>query len=118
VAGGRRLLLVAWIEGVIAGSVEVELALPESEPDLAQLERLLVAPAWRGQGIGRALLTRAEQAARGVGRRLLTCRVRAGDAAERTLLGAGWQGAGRIPDATVDAHGAPTGQVMLWRRVG
>jgi GNAT superfamily N-acetyltransferase len=118
VAAGRRLLLAAWMEGAIAGSVEVDLALPETEPNLASLERLLVAPGWQSQGIGRALLARAEEAARGAGRRLLTCRAMAGNAAERLLLSAGWEEAGRIADATVDAQGALAAQIIFWRRVG
>ncbi|MDA8049204.1 MAG: GNAT family N-acetyltransferase [Rhodospirillales bacterium] len=115
VAGGRRLLLVAWQEGVIAGSAEIDLALPETAPNHARLERLLVAPSWQRRGIGCALLARTEQAALRVGRRLLTGTVRAGDPAEHLLRTAGWEEAGKIPGATNDTAGTPAATVIFWR---
>jgi GNAT superfamily N-acetyltransferase len=113
VAAGTRLLIVAWNEGVIAGSAEVDLALPKTEP--ARLERLMVAPESRRQGIGRALLAAAERAARDLGRDLLSASVRGGDAAELLLRAGGWEVGGRIPGASTDPSGMPAPLVLWWR---
>lgn len=102
VAAQRRVLLAAWSEGVLAGTVQLELAAEENQPHRATLGKLLVHPAWQRRRIGRALLARAEQAAQRLGRRLLTVGTRGGDRAEALLLSAGWQPAGRIPGYTLD----------------
>jgi len=115
VAGGRRLLLAAWQDGVIAGSVEIDLALPETASHLARLERLMVATAFRRRGIGRALVARAEQAALRIGRRILSASLREGSSAEQVLLAADWLLAGRIPGASIDAAGTPSASLFLWR---
>ncbi len=97
VATGRRLLIVAWNEGVIAGSLELALA----DDGAARLERLLVAPDQPGKRLGPAMLAEAERAARGRGLGLLTAAVPGGAALEPLLLGAGWALAGRSPGALV-----------------
>jgi len=95
VATGRRVLAVAWNEGVIAGSLE--LALPEAGP--ARLERPLLAADQPGEKVGPVLLAAAERAARGLGVRLLTAAVPEGDWLAPFLLGTGWTLAGRVPGA-------------------
>ena len=59
----------------------------------------------RRQGVGQALLARAEQAAERLGRRLLSLETPAGGGGERRLLAAGWREAGRIPGLAMDAAG-------------
>jgi GNAT superfamily N-acetyltransferase len=105
VAAQHRLLLAAWAEGRLAGSIQLDLAMPESQPHRAVLEAWRVDPAMRRQGVGRALLARAEQAADRLGRRLLSLEVPAGGAGERLLRGEGWREAGRIADLALDAAG-------------
>ncbi|KAA2214692.1 GNAT family N-acetyltransferase [Teichococcus oryzae] len=115
VAMGTRLLLIAWQEGRMAGTVQLDLATPETEPHRAVLRQLLVHPDFRRAGVGRALVQRAEQAARGIGRSLLTLDCRAGEAAERLFGGLGWVQAGRIPGFGRDAAGQPADQILLYR---
>lgn len=115
VALGHRLLLVAWQEGRVAGTVQLNLAMPQDQPHRAVLEQLLVHPGFRRQGIGRALMQRAEQAARGIGRSLLTLDIRAGAAAEALCRSQGWVEAGRIPGFSRDAAGQLTDQLLLYR---
>ena len=117
VAMGKTLLLAAWDEGQLAGTVQLHLATPPNQPHRAELAKLLVDPAFRRRGIGRALMRRAEQAARGVGRRLLTLDTRAGEAGEALYRGLGWQEAGRIPGYALDARGVPYDTVILYRRL-
>ncbi|MFC3126426.1 GNAT family N-acetyltransferase [Pseudoroseomonas globiformis] len=117
VAMGTRLLLVAWREGRMAGSVQLDLATPETEPHRAVMRHLLVHPDFRRKGVGRALAQRAQQAGRGIGRSLLTLDCRAGAPAERLLGALGWVEAGRIPGFGRDAAGRPADQVFLFRQL-
>ncbi|MXP62750.1 GNAT family N-acetyltransferase [Roseomonas sp. M0104] len=117
VAMGTRLLLVAWQEGRMAGTVQLDLATPETEAHRAVLRQLLVHPDFRRAGVGRALVQRAEQAARGIGRSLLTLDCRAGEAAASLLLRLGWTEAGRIPGFGRTREGAPADQIILYRGV-
>ena len=105
VAAQQRLLLVAWAGGALAGSIQIDLAMPESQPHCAMLQDWRVDPAMRRRGVGQALLARAEQAAERLGRRLLSLETPAGGGGERRLLAAGWREAGRIPGLAMDAAG-------------
>ncbi|HUC19817.1 MAG TPA: GNAT family N-acetyltransferase [Acetobacteraceae bacterium] len=89
IAAGMRILIAAWNEGVIAGSVEIALPPPEAGPAL--LEHFMVAAGSRAPDIGRALLKVVEVAAQGAGRRTLVAMVRVGDAAEDLLREDGWK---------------------------
>lgn len=117
VAMGARLLLVAWKDGRVAGAVQLNLGTPQTQPHRAVVEMLLVRPEFRRAGIGRALIQRAEQAARGIGRSLLTLDTRAGDAAERLFRDLGWVEAGRIPGFARNADGSLDDQVFYYRKV-
>ncbi|MDB5369838.1 MAG: family N-acetyltransferase [Roseomonas sp.] len=106
VAMGNRLLLVAWVDGRMAGTVQIDLATPGNQRHRAELGKLLVHPDFRRAGTGRALMQRAEQAARGMGRTLLTLDTRAGDDGEALYRSLGWQEGGRIPGYATDSKGA------------
>jgi len=71
VAQGKCLLLAAWLDGQLAGTVQLDLATPENQPHRAEVAKLLVDPAFRRRGIGAALMRRAEQAAQRLGRLLI-----------------------------------------------
>ncbi|WP_135468705.1 GNAT family N-acetyltransferase [Crenalkalicoccus roseus] len=118
VAAGTRLLLVAWLDGVMAGTVQVDLGTPPNQPHRAEIATLVVDPALRRRGIGRALMRRAEQAAGRAGRRLLTLEMPAGGIAEALCRDLGWQEAGRIPGHSLDARGTPRDALLFWRRTG
>lgn len=115
VAAGSRVLLVAWRDGVMAGSVTLDLATAQNQPHVAAIQKLLVDPAARRAGLGRALMRRAEQAARGHARRLLSLDTRAGSAAEALYRAEGWHELGRIPGFEVDAAREPCDTVFFWK---
>jgi GNAT superfamily N-acetyltransferase len=117
VAAGRRLLLAAWQEGVLVGTVQLDLDMPPNQPHRAEVAKLLVAPAARRGGIGRALMRRVEQAAQRLGRRLLVLDTREADAGEPLYRSLGWQEAGRIPGFAVDGTGTEYPTVIFWKRV-
>jgi GNAT superfamily N-acetyltransferase len=116
VAAGTRLLLAAWADGALVGTVQIDLGTPPNQPHRAEIAKLLVHPAARRLGIGRALMQRAEQAAQRHGRTLLTLDTRAGDAAEPLFRSLGWIEAGRIPGDAFGADGAPYDTVIFWKR--
>lgn len=117
VAAGTRVLLAAWRDGALVGTVQLDLGTPETEPHRAGIEALLVDPAARRGGVGRALMQRAEQAAHRLGRRLLTLAARTGDATGPLCRNLGWQEAGRIPGYSLDADRNPADAVLLWKRL-
>lgn len=118
VAAGTRVLLAAWRDGALVGTVQINLGTPENQPHRAGIEMLLVEPAARGTGIGRALMQRAEQASRRLGRSLLTLEIRADDLAERLCRDLAWQEGGRVPGYALNADRSPANAVILWKRLG
>lgn len=118
VALARRVLLVAWLDGVLVGTVQLGLATQPNQPHRADVEKLMVHPAHRRRGVGRALMQRAEQTARGVGRRLLVLDTRRGTAAEALYRATGWAEAGSIPGGELDAAMQPCDILYFWKAAG
>ncbi|SHJ57637.1 Ribosomal protein S18 acetylase RimI [Roseomonas rosea] len=116
VATGRMVLLAAWCDGQLAGTVHLALAAQPNAAHRAEVSKLLVDPAFRRRGIGRALMLRAEQAARGIGRSLLVLDTRAGDDGERLYRRLGWNEAGTIPGYAMEAGGKLADTVFFWKR--
>ena len=97
VTRGVRLLLVAEVEGKVAGAVQLDW---DTQPNLAhraEVRKLLVAPALRRRGIARWLMQAVEAQARALPRSLLTLDTRSGDHAEALYLSLGYVAAGSIP---------------------
>ena len=117
VAAGSRILLVAWVDGVLAGTVMLDLGTPPNQPHRAEVQKLLVLPKIRGRGVARLLMRHAEQEARAAGRTLLTLDTRAGDAAEGLYRAMEWNEAGSIPGFAIDADGTPRDTVIFWKRL-
>ena len=117
VAGNRRVLLAAWLDGALVGTVQLDLDMPQNQPHRAELTKLLVAPAARRRGVARALLQRAEQAAQRLKRPLLVLDTEAGSLAEPLYRSLGWQEAGRIPRFALDVNGTEQDAVFFWKRV-
>jgi GNAT superfamily N-acetyltransferase len=114
VARGEKILLAAWCDGNLAGTVQLDLATPENQPHRADVAKMLVHPQARRRGIGRALLARAEAEGVAAGRTLLTLDTREGDFAEALYRGAGWTECGRIPDYALNADRATAHATVLF----
>jgi GNAT superfamily N-acetyltransferase len=97
VALGKRVVLVARVDGKIRGTVQVDLDTPPNQQHRAGILKLLVDPRWRRAGLGRALMAAAEAVARRAGRLLITLDTVAGSKAEPLYLVLGYELAGRIP---------------------
>jgi GNAT superfamily N-acetyltransferase len=115
VADGRAALFAAWSDGVLAGTVTLALDMPESQPHRAEIAKMMVHPAFRRRGLGRALLHAAEDAARASGRRLLVLDTREGDPSEALYRAAGWTAVGRIADYALSTDGTPHATVIYTR---
>src|SRR6185503_15036027 len=114
VAAGTRILLVAWHDAILVGTVMLEFASAPNQPHRAEVQKLLVDPAARRRGVARALMTRLEQEAQRAGKTLLTLDTRAGDAAERLYRALGWHEAGRIPGYALNADHTPCDTIFFW----
>jgi GNAT superfamily N-acetyltransferase len=117
VAAGRIVLLTGWVEGEMAGTVQLDLETQPNQPHRVEVQKLLVDPRFRRRGLATELMRRAEQAASRLGRRLLTLDTREGTAAASLYRAGAWHEAGRIPAAELDEAGVERDVVLFWKRV-
>lgn len=97
VRDGGRLLVVAWRDDRIAGSVQLDYDTPANQPHRAEIRKLLVHPDFRRQGIAREMMAEIERHAVQLKRSLLTLDTRTGDSAEPLYRSLGYQTTGIIP---------------------
>jgi GNAT superfamily N-acetyltransferase len=112
---GRRLLLAAFAEGRLVGTVQVILALPPNQPHRAEIAKLLVHRSARKRGIARLLMEHAESEARAEGKTLLVLDTVTGDAAERLYARLGWTRVGVIPGYALYPDGRPCDTTVFWK---
>jgi ribosomal protein S18 acetylase RimI-like enzyme len=115
VATGGRLLLAAWDEATLVGTVMLEPASSPNQPHRAEVQKLLVHPGARRRGIARALMARLEAEAPRHGKTLLTLDTRANDSAEALYRDMGWHEAGRIPGYALNADRTPCDTIFFWK---
>lgn len=118
IAAGRRILLAGWLDGELVGTVTLTLATPQNQPHRADVQKLLVHPSARRNGLARALMVRLEEEAARVGRTLLTLDTRSGDKAERLYRGMGWNEIGMVPGYALTADGTFDDTWFFWKRIG
>lgn len=112
---GERLLLAAFAEGELVGTVQVILALSPNQPHRAEIAKLLVHRSARRRGVGRLLLEQAEREARAEGRTLLVLDTVTGDDAERLYARLGWTKAGVIPGYALYPDGRPCDTTIFYK---
>lgn len=95
--GGKLVMLVAWLDGRIAGTVQLDHDMPPNQMHRAELRKLMVHPDFRNRGIARALMAEVETIAGALGRSLITLDTRTGDKAEPLYASLGYLIAGVIP---------------------
>ena len=117
VAAGRKILLAGWVDGVLLGTVMLDIGTPPNQPHRTEVQKLLVHPDARRRGLARTLMRQAEQAAAEAGRTLMTLDTRAGDNAERLYRDLGWTEAGRIPGYALNADGTPHATVLFFKNL-
>lgn len=115
---GRRVILGAFVDGRVVGSVQVVLALPPNQPHRAEITKLLVHRSARRRGVARRLMEAAEVEARREGRTLLVLdAVSDGDAA-RLYGRLGWTAVGMIPGYALFPDGRPCDTTVFWKAIG
>jgi GNAT superfamily N-acetyltransferase len=112
---GRRLILGAFAEGRLVGTVQVILALPPNQPHRAEIAKLLVHRSARKRGIAQRLMEQAESEARAEGKSLLVLDTVTGDAAERLYMRLGWSRVGVIPGYALYPDGRPCDTTVFWK---
>lgn len=116
VRAGAAVLLVAELDGEIAGTVQLAFPSFPNGRHRAEVAKLLVHSRRRRMGVGRALMLAVEEQARQAGRSLLILDT-AGDEARRLYLELGWQIAGDIPDFAIGAGGRLLATTFMYRRL-
>jgi GNAT superfamily N-acetyltransferase len=113
---GERRLLVARIEGRIAGTVQLAFATQPNQAHRADVTKLLVHPEAQRLGLGRALMQRLEALARAEGRVLLTLDTVEGSAAQRLYESLGWVMLGVVPRFALSPdHARLEGSAFFWK---
>ena len=114
---GRRLLLGAFAQGRVVGTVQVLLAVPPNQPHRGEIAKLLVHRSARKRGVAQRLMEQAESEARAEGKSLLVLDTVTGDAAERLYTRLGWTRVGVIPGYALYPDGRPCDTTVFWKTV-
>jgi len=118
-ARGERILLVAEevATGMLVGTVQLVLTMPENQPHRADLAKMQVHRRARRRGVGEALVLAAEAAAREAGRTLLVLDTVTGGDAERLYARLGWQRCGVIPGYALWPRGGLCSTTVFYREL-
>jgi GNAT superfamily N-acetyltransferase len=111
----RRLLLAAFAEGRLVGTVQVILALPPNQPHRAEIAKLLVHRSARKRGVAQLLMEHAESEARAAGKTLLVLDTVTGGDGERLYARLGWTRVGVIPGYALFPDGRPCDTTVFWK---
>jgi GNAT superfamily N-acetyltransferase len=114
---GRRLILAAFAEGELVGTVQVILAVPPNQPHRGEIAKLLVHRVARRRGIAQLLMEAAEAEAHAEGKTLLVLDTVTGDGAERLYERLGWNRVGVIPGYALYPDGRPCDTTVFWKSV-
>jgi len=112
---GNRILLAASDGNGLAGAVQLALETRSNGKHRAEVTKLLVHRRSRRQGLGKALMTEAEAAARRLGRTLLFLDTKKGSDAEHLFSKVGYIRAGEIPGYARSIDGTLHTTVFFYR---
>jgi GNAT superfamily N-acetyltransferase len=112
---GRRLLLAAFADGDLVGTVQVILALPPNQPHRAEIAKLLVHRSARRRGVAQLLMEHAESEARAAGKSLLVLDTVTGGDAERLYERLRWRRVGVIPGYALYPDRRPCDTTIFWK---
>lgn len=115
--GDGLVLLGAYEDGRLVGSVQLSCAWQPNGRHRAEIQKLFVHTSQRRQGIARALMAAVEERALGLGRWLLILDTRQGDSAEPLYEKLGYIRVGSIPDYALSSRGALHPTVVFYKRL-
>ena len=114
---GERILLAAFVDSQLVGTVQIVTATPPNQPHRADVAKLLVRRSARGQGVAFRLMEQVEEASRVAGKTLLVLDTVTGSVAEKLYLRLGWTPAGVIPRYALFPDGAWCDTTIFWKRL-
>jgi GNAT superfamily N-acetyltransferase len=114
---GKRVLLAAFLDSRLIGTVQLVPATPPNQPHRADVAKLLVQRSARGQGVARALMAEVDAQARVAGKTLLVLDTVTGDAAERLYESIGWTRVGVIPRYALYPDGRPCDTTVFYKEL-
>ena len=112
-----RLLLAAFLDGTVVGTVQLVFATPPNQTHRADVAKLLVHRSARRRGLARLLMEHAEREARAERKTLLVLDTVTGDDAERLYTRLGWTRVGVIPNYALYPDGRPCDTTVFWKAV-
>ncbi len=115
---GQRCTWVATAQsGQVVGTVSLLLDQPENGALRAEVLKLMVHPSARRQGVGEALMRRAEAHAQRLGKRLLLLDTNTDSPAQALYTRLGWQLCGVMPDYAIQADGSLGATSWMFKRL-
>jgi ribosomal protein S18 acetylase RimI-like enzyme len=115
---GGCVVLGAWLNGELIGTVTLDLAMPPNQPHRAEIAKLMTRVSYRGRGVARSLMIEAERIAVERGRTLLVLDTAEDGGAAGLYEGLGYQRVGVIPDYALKPHGGLTGTIVYFKPIG
>ena len=115
---GERIILGAFDENKLVGTVTLLLSLPPNQPHRAELAKMMTRVSYRGRGIAKTLLQTAEGLAVERGKTLLVLDTAQEEGASGLYEKLGFTLTGIIPDYALKPHGGLTATMIYWRRLG
>jgi GNAT superfamily N-acetyltransferase len=112
---GRRMILAAFADRRVVGTVQVVDAVPPNQPHRGEIVKLLVHRSARGRGIARLLMERAEAEARAERKSLLVLDTVTGSTAERLYERLAWNRLGVVPEYALYPDGSPCDATFFWK---
>ncbi|MDX8460612.1 GNAT family N-acetyltransferase [Mesorhizobium humile] len=117
VAEGERLLICAYLEDKLVGTVQLYLSPEPNALHRAEVYMLLVHRDFQRQGIGSALMASVEDEARKRTRSLLLLDTAEGGASERLYRRMNWREVGVVPHHFVDPFGKPRASIYFMKHL-
>jgi ribosomal protein S18 acetylase RimI-like enzyme len=115
-ARGERIVLGAFDDERLIGTVTLLLDCPPNQPHRAEVAKLMTRLSHRRRGVARALMRAAERLAVEKSRTLLVLDTAADGGASALYEGLGFTLAGVIPDYALKPHGGLTATMIYWKR--
>jgi GNAT superfamily N-acetyltransferase len=112
---GDRILLAAFEDSDLVGTVQILIATPPNQPHRADIAKLLVHRKARGQGVATRLMEEVEEASRLAGKTLLVLDTVTGGDAERLYMRLGWTKSGVIPNYALFPDGRFCDTTIFWK---
>jgi GNAT superfamily N-acetyltransferase len=117
VAAGERILLAAFDESTLVGTVQILTAMPPNQPHRGDVAKMLVHRSSRRRGVASLLMQEAEREAKSAGKTLLVLDTVTGGDAERLYERLQWVRAGVIPNYAMFPDGRWCDTTIFWKAI-